>query len=80
MDVKCGSGAFMKKFEDAKNLAVSIVETAKFAGVSCNAIITRMDYPIGEMIGNGCEMWESLQCFDPNSEFGFIVKNRIEFD
>jgi len=80
MDVKCGSGAFMKTLDEARALAESIVNTAKYAHVNCSAIITRMDYPLGEMIGNACELWEALECFKPSSEYSAILRERIEYD
>jgi len=41
-------------------LACSIVGTCKEAGIKCNALLSRMDYPIGEMIGNTCEVVEAI--------------------
>lgn len=45
-------------------LASSIVGTCKEADVKCNALLSRMDYPIGEMIGNTCEVVEVIQAMD----------------
>ncbi len=56
LDVKCGSSAFMTNYELAKGLADSLVDTANMAGLYCKALITRMDYPIGEMVGNANEI------------------------
>lgn len=78
MMVTTGSGAFMVSMEKARELASSITMTAQFAGVKCKSIITRMDYPYGEMVGNTCEVWEALQCMDPkNKDYQEIVKNII---
>ena len=60
MDVKCGRSAFMISEEQARELAKSLVLTCKEGGQKCNAIISRMDYPIGEFIGNTCEIMEAI--------------------
>jgi len=77
MDVKCGTGAFMKNFEEAENLATSIVGTTKQAGKDCKALITRMDYPLGEWVGNSCEVYECLEMFKPSSSYYKIFKEKI---
>src|SRR6201997_5693762 len=58
LDVKTGSGAFMKKIEDAANLAELLVETGKRMGKQVVALITDMDQPLGCMIGNALEIVE----------------------
>lgn len=50
----------MVKVEDSLSLAESLVNTANQGGVNCNAVITRMDYPLGEWSGNACEIYEAL--------------------
>lgn len=60
LDVKCGSGAFMRDQKQAEGLASSLVETCKKMNVECTACINRMDYPLGEWIGNACEVYECL--------------------
>jgi len=60
-DVKMGNAAFMQKFSDAQLLARSLVETAKRAGLKALSVITRMDEPLGMMIGNALEVKESLE-------------------
>src|SRR5207248_6923418 len=52
LDVKTGSGAFMKKEEDAAFLAQLMVETGKSVGKNVVALITNMDQPIGTHVGN----------------------------
>lgn len=59
-DVKCGKGAFMKTFEDAELLADSLVKTAKQMGKKVSAIITNMDRPLGNTVGNFLEIEESI--------------------
>ncbi|TWT54087.1 Pyrimidine-nucleoside phosphorylase [Rubripirellula amarantea] len=61
MDVKCGSGAFMPTLEQAEKLSRSIVSVGVAAGMPTQAMITDMDQPLGETIGNAIEVNESLE-------------------
>jgi pyrimidine-nucleoside phosphorylase len=58
LDVKTGSGAFMKSEKDASFLAELMVETGERMGKQIVALITDMDQPLGNMIGNGLEVVE----------------------
>ena len=60
LDVKCGDGAFMKRLEDARALAESMVSIGKHAGVRTEAFLTDMDAPLGRSIGNALEIAECL--------------------
>jgi thymidine phosphorylase len=60
MDVKFGSGAFMAKFDDARELAQSIVDVANGAGLRTRAMLTDMDRPLGRTAGNALEMREAI--------------------
>lgn len=60
-DVKCGSGAFMKTHEDAEALAKSLVGTGTAMGKKVVALITDMDEPLGNAMGNFLEMEESYR-------------------
>src|SRR5579864_8040306 len=60
LDVKTGSGAFMKKQEDAAFLAELMVETGERMGKSVVALITNMDQPLGTHVGNSLEVVEVL--------------------
>ena len=59
-DVKTGSGAFMKTYDDSAKLAQNLVEIASMMGKDAVALITDMDQPLGEMVGNTLEVLESL--------------------
>lgn len=60
LDVKCGSGAFIKTPEDAKILAESMVRIGNMCGRRCAALITNMDIPLGYSIGNILEVKEAI--------------------
>jgi thymidine phosphorylase len=60
LDVKVGSGAFMKNKADARELAQTMVELGKAHGVTTVALLTDMNNPLGLAIGNGLEVQESL--------------------
>lgn len=61
LDVKTGSGAFMKKQTDSEQLAESLVNTAKSFGKDCIAVISDMNQPLGNYIGNWLEVLEAIQ-------------------
>ncbi|HET7478684.1 MAG TPA: thymidine phosphorylase [Rubrobacteraceae bacterium] len=60
-DVKCGSGAFMKTLEDARELAGLLVRLSGSLGIRASALITDMDNPLGSAIGNALEVRESVR-------------------
>lgn len=61
LDVKCGSGAFMKTRSDAEKLAVLMEKVGKSAGKKCRAVVTDMDSPLGNNIGNALEVREAIE-------------------
>lgn len=61
LDVKCGSGAFMKNLEDAEILAEEMVKIGKGCGRNMAAVITDMDTPLGSAVGNSLEVIEAVK-------------------
>ncbi len=61
LDVKVGSGAFMKKLEDARALAARMVEIGTACGKKVRALLTDMNQPLGHAVGNSLEVIESLE-------------------
>lgn len=61
LDVKCGSGAFMKSGDDARELAGLMESVGRKSGKKCHAVITDMDSPLGNNIGNALEVKEAIE-------------------
>jgi pyrimidine-nucleoside phosphorylase len=61
LDVKTGSGAFMKTLPDSRRLAESLVAIGTASGVRTEALITSMEAPLGRMVGNSLEVIECLE-------------------
>jgi thymidine phosphorylase len=64
LDVKVGSGAFMKKLDDARELARTMVDLGTDAGVRTVALLTDMSVPLGLTAGNALEVRESVEVLD----------------
>lgn len=60
LDVKTGDGAFMKSFRDAKALAEEMVSIGRLAGKDVSAVISDMDQPLGNAVGNALEVKEAI--------------------
>lgn len=61
LDVKAGSGAFLRKADSSQSLAQALVETANGAGCATSALITDMDQPLARSAGNGLEVAEAIR-------------------
>jgi pyrimidine-nucleoside phosphorylase len=61
LDVKCGRGAFMKTRERARELARALVDVGTAGGKRVSALLTDMDAPLGEAVGNAIETREALE-------------------
>ncbi|MCH2111875.1 MAG: thymidine phosphorylase [Planctomycetes bacterium] len=64
LDVKWGSGAFMSTLEDAQELAESLVEVGRGAGLDTEAFLEDMNHPLGCAIGNAVEVQEAVECLE----------------
>jgi pyrimidine-nucleoside phosphorylase len=67
LDVKVGSGAFMKSKDQARKLAKALISTAKKADLKCRALLTNMDQPLGAAVGNGLEIVECIEMLKTGS-------------
>ena len=66
LDVKFGSGAFMKTESQARELAESLVNTGHRMGVATTALLTNMNQPLGRMVGNAVEVNETVAALEGN--------------
>ncbi len=66
LDVKCGKGAFMKTYEDAKKLATEMVNIGKQLKKNVKAEITDMNQPLGKAVGNNLEIKEVIETLKGN--------------
>lgn len=64
LDVKCGSGAFMKNPGEAERLAKLMIQLGNMAGKETRAVVSNMDQPLGNCVGNRLEVWESLEVLE----------------
>ena len=77
LDVKCGSGAFMKSLKEARQLAQGLVDVGRAMGKKVTALITDMNQPLGRTVGNALEIQESLdilQCKGPADAQGLTLE------
>ena len=66
LDVKCGSGSFMRDLDSARQLARTMVEIGKLAGRRVMAVISSMAQPLGNYVGNTLEVIEAIEVLKGN--------------
>lgn len=71
LDVKVGKGAFMKNIDDAKKLSKTMIDIGKRFNKEVIAILTNMDYPLGNTIGNSIEVKEAIDTLNGHGEERF---------
>ena len=71
LDVKVGEGAFMKNLEDAKKLAKLMVDIGNKNGKETVAILSNMDYPLGNAVGNSVEIFDAIKTLEGKGDKDF---------
>ena len=68
IDVKCGNGAFMQDFNEASNLAKSLVTVSNESGCKTTALVTDMNQPLSQSIGNSLEVLAAIEILKGSSK------------
>lgn len=77
LDVKVGSGAFMKTRDAAYQLASTLVAIGRRAGKQVTAFLTNMDQPLGRYVGNAAEVLETLRVLEGSGEPDLVELTRV---
>lgn len=77
LDVKCGSGAFMRTLAEARKLAATMVRIGNLVGRKTAALISSMDQPLGSYIGNSLEVIEAIEALKGNVQ-GELLEVSLE--
>ncbi len=80
LDVKTGSGAFMKSLDDSKDLARALVRTGRNFGVKTEAVISDMGQPLGQYVGNAVEIYECLQILRGEEAEGAVSTKELSLE
>ena len=81
LDVKYGSGAFMRTADQAQTLAVSLVDTGQRLGVPTDCVITDMNQPLGRTVGNLIEIQEAIESLEGGGESRLMtIVKQLAFD
>lgn len=72
LDVKCGQGAFVRDLSQAKQLAETMVQIGRAAGQHTRALVTAMNQPLGNAVGEGLEMWEAIHTLQGEGPEDFL--------
>jgi len=72
LDVKVGTGAFMKTYEESKELAKTMVHLGKMMGKQTIAVLSNMDEPLGYAIGNALEVEDAINTLQGKGEKRFV--------
>ena len=78
LDVKCGTGAFMKTQEDARKLAEMLNDTSNAAGCETSAVVSDMNQPLAPALGNALEVIESMRVLTGEEAEGRFARLSVE--
>jgi pyrimidine-nucleoside phosphorylase len=74
LDIKVGHGAFMKNAMEARSLANLMIRLGRSAGINVKSLLTSMDEPLGNAIGNALEVKEAIAVLNNQTPFGYPLR------